>query len=55
MGGELNEQIDVALARPEVVAQGRTEDIQTHDPAARTQSGDDITFVSQYIDHIAPP
>ena len=54
-GAELDEQIDVALARAEVVAQGRAEDVEARDAVPGAQLGDRLTLVLQNVDHCEQP
>ena len=51
MGAELDEQVDVALAGAEVVAQGGAEDVEARHAVPGAQLGDRLTFVLQHVDH----
>src|SRR5450830_1654646 len=54
-GAELDEQVQVALSGPKVVAKGGAEDVEACHPETRACLSDSRALVSGYIDHVAPP
>ncbi len=50
-GREFDQQVDIALARAEVVAQSRPEDVEPDHAEVRADLGDGLLFVAQDADH----
>src|SRR5665647_1837732 len=54
-GAELDEQVQVALSGPKVVAKGGAEDVEARHPETSACLSNRCTLVLENIDHVAPP
>src|SRR5450756_1513928 len=54
-GAELDEQVQVALTGPKVVAKGGAEDVEARHPETSACLSNSRALVLEYIDHVAPP